>query len=536
MPGLISKLVSRNTASSGGGKKRPLDAGSVSHFNVLIQCICGFGAVLALFSVAAPKIFGPEANAQVNAQAQQMSAILFQRGNELLDRGELLEAERVYSEAVRVNPKNAFALANLGSLLRGRGELNGAIEAHRRCFELNSDRARSAYNLAVSLHTAGNYGQALPLYERAITLAGTSTGGQLDVANAYSNLGVTLQALSDLKGARAMMMQAINLRPDHRSANTNLCNVLLALEGAGAATRCYEALLMTPAGKSAEAWTAAAGLHHLEGNLQRAASLYAEALALNPEDKAAAHGLAAIKGSRSTAAPPQYVRQLFDHYADSFDESLAALNYSSPELIARALSRHLGPPGGQAGWRIVDAGCGTGLCGALLRPFARELLGVDISERMVERARARRVYDSLLVGDLPSTLIRLPPASADAVALADVVVYFGDLAPLLQSIAHALERGGLVVLTTEASPPACCTGATAAATAVGTCGGGGGSSSSGSCDRPAPPAKRRRWWWGGGGAAADSDSGRVQSPCSGVSQDWTLTVSGRFSHCRCVPP
>ena len=37
--------------------------------------------------------------------------------------------------------------------------------------------------------------------------------------------------------------------------------------------------------------------------------------------------------------------------------------------------------------RILDAGCGTGLCGPLLRPLAARLVGVDLSEKMVELAR-----------------------------------------------------------------------------------------------------------------------------------------------------
>ena len=66
---------------------------------------------------------------------------------------------------------------------------------------------------------------------------------------------------------------------------------------------------------------------------------------------------------------------VFDRFAASFDNNLKNLGYRAPELAATALRSHVGE---QATLDILDAGCGTGLCGPLLRPLCRRLTGVDM--------------------------------------------------------------------------------------------------------------------------------------------------------------
>ena len=56
------------------------------------------------------------------------------------------------------------------------------------------------------------------------------------------------------------------------------------------------------------------------------------------------------------------------------------------EAHGKALERIEGAPRGEL--EIVDAGCGTGLLAPHLRPYARRLVGVDLSPKMLEKARA----------------------------------------------------------------------------------------------------------------------------------------------------
>jgi predicted TPR repeat methyltransferase len=97
---------------------------------------------------------------------------------------------------------------------------------------------------------------------------------------------------------------------------------------------------------------------------------------------------------------------------------------------------------------VLDAGCGTGLCAALLRPYARRLHGVDLSNTMLAEAKKKRHYDALSRCDLGS-IGTYPAGPFDLIASSDVLVYFGDLAAVLANFASVLRPGGWLLLTVE---------------------------------------------------------------------------------------
>jgi predicted TPR repeat methyltransferase len=146
-------------------------------------------------------------------------------------------------------------------------------------------------------------------------------------------------------------------------------------------------------------------------------------------------------------APAAFVAAHFDAYAERFDRQLVGvLRYRAPELLREALARLLPPAGGNLD--VLDAGCGTGLAGPLFRPWARRLDGVDLSPAMIARARERQVYDRLEVGELTETLAARPD-TYDLIVAADVLVYFGDLVPVLTAARRALRRGGWFAFSVE---------------------------------------------------------------------------------------
>lgn len=207
-----------------------------------------------------------------------------------------------------------------------------------------------------------------------------------------------------------------------------------------------QALALDPA---AATWHAAeASREASAGRPDEARGLIARGLALMPQHPELAHMAAALEGETPDRASDAYVAAHFDAFADSFDDVLVGrLGYRLPELIGSALERHVARAPLDA---VLDAGCGTGLCAGRLRPLARRLAGVDLSERMVARAQERALYDELVVADLLGWLAQDAQAHAfDAIVAADVLVYFGDLAPPLAAAAHALRTGGVLVLSTE---------------------------------------------------------------------------------------
>jgi predicted TPR repeat methyltransferase len=102
---------------------------------------------------------------------------------------------------------------------------------------------------------------------------------------------------------------------------------------------------------------------------------------------------------------------------------------------------------------VLDAGCGTGLCGPLLRPLACLLEGVDLSPHMLDRARDTGLYDGLYCGDMVGYL-RVRPGSLDVIVAADVFVYVGDLKPVFSVARLALRSGGCFAFSVEEHPGA----------------------------------------------------------------------------------
>ena len=182
---------------------------------------------------------------------------------------------------------------------------------------------------------------------------------------------------------------------------------------------------------------------------ERAARMYRWGLRLNPADPPLSHMLAALEGESSgAAAPAGYVADFFDSFADSFEQTLVErLDYQGPRLVVDALRRWL-PASGPPDLTILDAGCGTGLCGPLLRPLARRLVGIDLSAGMLEHARASGAYDELHQADLVDAM-STTPATYDVIVAVDVLIYFGELDELFRAAAHALRPGGLMAVTVE---------------------------------------------------------------------------------------
>jgi predicted TPR repeat methyltransferase len=182
----------------------------------------------------------------------------------------------------------------------------------------------------------------------------------------------------------------------------------------------------------------------------RIAAITSDRLGLQPEDREAviAFELAAIgAGDAPATAPPAYVAATFDLISAIFDDRLRrSLRYRGPEQVVERIAREHGS--GDGSLVICDAGCGTGLVGPLLRPYARLLRGVDLSPGMLEKARARGVYDDLVAAELTSFFLASPEVY-DVVTAADVFVYVGDVRPAFAAIAGALREGGIFVSTFE---------------------------------------------------------------------------------------
>lgn len=200
------------------------------------------------------------------------------------------------------------------------------------------------------------------------------------------------------------------------------------------------------------AWFLLGEIRKKIGQRDRAIAAFRRAVETDAQDRHGACLHLMRLGAEPLAAMPQvYVRVLFDQYAPRFEAALVDdLGYRGPELLFRAVLSVRAAARKPAFFKCaIDLGCGTGLAAAA---FAREVdrfIGIDLSPRMIERARATGHYAELEVAEMAEGLRGRREASADLILAADAMVYVADLAPVLHEVARVLVPGGLVAFTVE---------------------------------------------------------------------------------------
>jgi predicted TPR repeat methyltransferase len=219
---------------------------------------------------------------------------------------------------------------------------------------------------------------------------------------------------------------------------------------AAAADLLLQAIELAPG--FASAWFTLGEIREQLGERDAAIAALRRAVTADPEDR---HGaslrLMLLGADKLSDMPPAYVRALFDQYAPKFEAALVGdLGYRGPSLLFKAvLSARAAIRKPAFFKRAIDLGCGTGLAASAFAKEVDEFLGIDLSPRMIERARATGLYARLEVAEMVQGLHEQPDASADLILAADAVVYLSDLAPLLHEAKRALVAGGLLAFTVE---------------------------------------------------------------------------------------
>ena len=241
----------------------------------------------------------------------------------------------------------------------------------------------------------------------ALSLARELLQENTHVAEAALALGEALASAELLPAAIAEFQRALRIEPELDAARLALAKAWL---DAGEPEKADEAL------------------SRVVGDEARAAELYRRALQMRARQ-------------RSDAG---YVRHLFDQFSTDYDARMRGqLAYAAPEIL-RQLGELVLPR--KKDLRILDLGCGTGLAGVALKDMASSIDGIDLSPAMIERARAREIYDTLMVGDIETAK---SARAYDLVLAADTLVYLGDLDGSFGAAASSLKRGGFFLFTVE---------------------------------------------------------------------------------------
>jgi predicted TPR repeat methyltransferase len=356
--------------------------------------------------------------------------------------GQVAGAVDIYREVLERNPDDVDALHFLGVAEHQLGQNEVGLAHIGRALELAPDDAHN--NRGNILKRLGRREEAESDYRRALALRPRDP-------NTLNNLGAVLRARGDYGGAESAFREVISLRSDHAPAWQNLGNTLGAMGRLNEALDAHQEALRLAPDTPASYKHVGEALYAVGRIDDAAAEVYRRWVAVHPDDPRAQHYLASCTGQKVPGrASDAFVRAEFEGFAASFDDVLASLEYRAPSLVHEEVGRIFGAPAARL--RVLDAGCGTGLCGANLRPFASFLTGVDLSPAMVEMARQRGVYDALVVEEL-TAYFRGHDGTADLIVSADTLIYFGDLGEVVSAAAKALRAGGTLVFTMEKTDP-----------------------------------------------------------------------------------
>jgi predicted TPR repeat methyltransferase len=190
------------------------------------------------------------------------------------------------------------------------------------------------------------------------------------------------------------------------------------------------------------------------GDDATAADAYRRVLEIRPDHPSAQHMLDAVEGRTTAIAPARHIQEIFDRYADGFEEHLVGkLGYSAPEALRAALDAHLRGAvdlgGAKPFRRALDMGCGTGLVARQVGDLAEAIDGLDIAPRMAAAARGSGLYDQVFEEDVAAFLTSGSERSYDLALSADVFIYIGDLEPIFAALGERMPSGGLFCFSVE---------------------------------------------------------------------------------------
>ncbi len=354
--------------------------------------------------------------------------------------GNLEAALAAYKDVLTENPEHPDGLHFLGLLHFDAGKPENAVILIRKSLEQNPRNAAAYNNLGNILKLSEKSDEALEAYVRAVEIEPRHE-------DAWKNITIMLEGAENNDDLLPILREVVRLDPDNPNAWHNFgLSLMLAghrQEAADALERCLEF--------GAEVWSDPvwhARVLCALGRQERAVEHLEAIVAADPGNKIARYQLAAVRGDDMDQAPEDYVREHFDGFSDSFDDVLKNLDYRAPELVTREVAL-LAAQRTDPFRDVVDLGCGTGLCGPLIRSHCERLTGIDLSPGMLRKAAALNAYDFLVEGELVGFLKSDLPTAFDLAICADTLCYLGNLRPFMEALCSALAPGGILIASVE---------------------------------------------------------------------------------------
>ena len=315
---------------------------------------------------------------------------------------EYQKAKDCYERAIKINPNHANAYRNLGIIFKYLLENQKAKDCYERSIEINPNYAEAHNNLGVIFHELREYQKAINCYEKAIEI-------NPRYAETCNNLGVIFKELGENQKAKNYFERAIEIDPNHANAIFNLGSNLKAL-----------------------------------GEFSKSAKFFEQFLKIYPEDHLGAILELATMGKKDipNKTPKNFLQNFYHKKSKGWDTQKTS-SYLGHELIENAFKQNYKE---QEKIDILDLGCGTGSLAGFLRPYARRLIGLDLSKDMIVEAEKKGLYDTLLNKELDKYLAETS-SQYDAVIAAAVMIHFFDLENTFTLIRNSLKKDGKFIFS-----------------------------------------------------------------------------------------
>lgn len=379
----------------------------------------------------------------------------------------------VLQNLLTLSPDYAPALNNIGNVYYEMGKMDAAVDSYRQAIEKKSDYIDAYYNLALSLTKKNKLDEAVSAYQALLSRAPAHFAARFHLASVFMrqnrikesieafliveevkphhvetqlNLAACYTKQGKIDEAKIHYTKALAIHPDDIDILFNLGTITMQQGDMDNAIRYYQRTLKLNADHFAahnNVGIAFLARNHVDFALVH----FKEALRLQPDNIAVDYVVNALmENQQIVSAPPDYLTSLFDAYADHYDIHLKnALDYQVPELfLQRVTTMH----SKNNKLDILDLGCGTGLCGELLKSFSKTLTGVDLSQKMLDRAAQKNQYDRLIKNTIVDFLTE-QKKDYDLILAGDVLVYTGDLDALFSGVKNALRQNGFFIFNAE---------------------------------------------------------------------------------------
>ncbi len=336
-----------------------------------------------------------------------------QLGQLAIKQQDFLEAKKYYQILINLIPEGVDIWTNLGAVHLALDESIEAEACFKKALNLDTNHSNARNNLA-ALYLKQNY------LENAIVEYMRYTSQVPNDAEGFYNLGVGHMLLGQLSKAIQCFQKVIALNKNTLNAWCNLAAIYLQLNELKEAYISYQNVLVIAPTHSTATFMSCA--------LRQSNILF-------PNTKQ-------VEKSIPAFAPLAHIKNLFDSYADHFEQHVATLNYQLPNQLYQLVSPFL-----KNHHTVLDLGCGTGLMGIQIQA-KKTLIGVDISTQMLKEARKKNIYEELIEADL-YTFLQGCTQKYDIILCADTLVYLGKLDQFFDVLTHAVKKTTFFAFSVE---------------------------------------------------------------------------------------